>query len=91
MYRYESHKDQIMGRLKRIEGQIKGVMRMVEDGRYCPDILQQLAALDGALDEVGLLLLEDHVKGCVTDAIQENQGDDAIHELVDVIRKVVRR
>ncbi|MCY0898827.1 MAG: metal-sensitive transcriptional regulator [Firmicutes bacterium] len=90
-YRYEEDKENLMARLKRIEGQVKGIMRMVEDGRYCPDILQQVAATSGALDEVALILLRSHVTGCVKDAIEQHQGDQPIEDLMQVIRKVIRR
>lgn len=91
MYRYEEDKGSLVARLKRIEGQVKGVLRMVEDGRYCPDILQQIAALTGALDEVSLILLRSHVQGCVSDAIAENRGQESIDELMAIVRKVIRR
>jgi DNA-binding FrmR family transcriptional regulator len=91
MYLYIEQKDNLMARLKRVEGQVKGIMRMIEDGRYCPDILQQIAAMSGAMDEVALILLQSHIKGCVTDAIQTQQGEESIEELMSIIRKVVKR
>lgn len=91
MYLYEENKPALTARLKRIEGQVKGIIRMVDDGRYCPDILQQIAALNGALDEVSLVLLKAHIAGCVTDAIEHQQGDEMIEELITLIRKVIRR
>lgn len=91
MYQYEQDKENLMARLKRIEGQVKGIMRMVEEGRYCPDILQQVAAMTGAMDEVSLILLRSHVDGCVKDAIEQHQGDEAIDDLMKVVRKVIRR
>ncbi|PSR22967.1 MAG: hypothetical protein C7B45_04930 [Sulfobacillus acidophilus] len=91
MYQYEQDKERLLARLKRIDGQVKGIMRMVEDGRYCPDILQQVAATNGAMDEVALILLRSHVDGCVRDAIEHNQGDQALEDLMTVIRKVIRR
>ena len=90
-YQYEQDKEKLQARLKRIEGQVKGIMRMVEDGRYCPDILQQVAAMTAAADEVSLMLLRSHIKGCVTDAIEQRQGEESIEELIAVIRKVIRR
>ncbi len=91
VYRYEHDKERLLARLKRIDGQVKGIMRMVEEGRYCPDILQQVAATNGAMDEVALILLRSHVDGCVRDAIEQNQGDQALEDLMTVIRKVIRR
>lgn len=80
-----------MARLKRIEGQVKGIMRMVEEGRYCPDILQQTAAMTAAMDEVSLILLRSHINGCVKDAIEQHQGEEPIEDLITVVRKVIRR
>lgn len=91
MYLYEKDKDQLTARLKRIEGQVKGILRMVDDGRYCPDILQQVSATQGALDEVALILLQSHVNGCVRDAIEQHTGDQPIEDLMHVIRKAIRR
>lgn len=91
MYRYEQDKENLMARLKRIEGQVKGIMRMVDEGRYCPDILQQVAAMTGAVDEVALILLRSHVHGCVKDAVERHQGDEALDDLMKVVRQAIRR
>ena len=91
MYAYEEQREALMARFKRVEGQVKGIMKMIDDGRYCPDILQQISALTGALDEVSLILLESHLSGCVTDAIQAKNGEASIREVMHVIRKVVKR
>jgi len=90
-FQYEQDKDSLMARLKRVEGQVKGIMRMVDEGRYCPDILQQVSAMTGAMDEVSLILLRSHITGCVKDAIEHDQGDQAIDDLITVVRKVIRR
>jgi DNA-binding FrmR family transcriptional regulator len=91
MYLYEQDKENLMARLKRIEGQVRGIMRMVDEGRYCPDILQQVAAMTGAADEVALILLRSHLEGCVKEAIEQHQGDQALDDLMHVVRKVIRR
>jgi DNA-binding FrmR family transcriptional regulator len=91
VYRCDEERDVLMARMRRIEGQARGITRMLEEGRYCVDIVQQLAALSAAADEVGLRILEDHIKGCVSDAIREERGEEAIGELMDVIRKAIRR
>ncbi len=91
MYQYEHDKKSLMDRLTRVEGQIRGIMRMVDDGRYCPDILQQVSAATAAMDEVSLILLRSHINGCVTDAIEQHQGSEAIEDLISVVRKVIRR
>lgn len=90
-YRYTKDKDSLLVRMKKIEGQAKGIQRMIEDDRYCIDIVQQLTALAAAIDEVSLLILENHVEGCVTDAIRDQHGEDYIKELMGTIRKAMKR
>lgn len=83
----QPQKQKLLTRMRRIEGQIRGVANMIEEDRYCIDILTQIAALRSALDAVSLNLLEDHAKHCVRHAIQE--GDDgAIDELMMVIKRL---
>ncbi|RDE31249.1 transcriptional regulator [Parageobacillus thermoglucosidasius] len=77
----------IVRRLKRIEGQVRGVQKMVEDNRYCIDILIQISAIEAALHKVGLHLLERHVRHCVAKAIREGNGDESIQELMTVINQ----
>ena len=64
---YTATKPQLLARLKRIEGQARGVQRMVEEDRYCIDVLTQISAIQAALDKVALGLLDEHVKHCVVD------------------------
>lgn len=90
-YRYTKDKASLLARMKKIEGQARGIQRMIEDNRYCIDIVQQLTALAAAIDEVSLLILENHIEGCVTDAIREQRGEDYIRELMTTIRKAVKR
>ena len=87
-YPYHDHKDKLLKRLRRMEGQVRGVHRMIEEDRYCVDILYQLAAIKAATNKIGLELLENHTKGCVTRAVkhQEDDGDSQIDELMEVIR-----
>src|SRR6266536_6448511 len=72
---YESHKEQVQGRLRRIEGQVRGLQRMVDEDKYCIDILTQVAAATKALQAVAIGLLEDHLGHCVAEAVAE--GGDA--------------
>lgn len=81
----------LLRRLRRIEGQVRGLQRMVEEGRYCVDILVQVAAVKAALDAVGLTLLDGHIRGCVQDAIVGGRGDDAVGELMDAIARYLRQ
>lgn len=77
-------------RLNRIEGQIRGIARMVEDDRYCVDILTQVAAVQSALDALARKLLEHHLHGCVSQAIASGSGKQAIDEALAVISKFGR-
>lgn len=86
----QPHKAALLRRLNRVEGQVRGVARMVEEDRYCVDVLTQLSAARSALDAIALQLLEDHTHGCVRGAIESGRGDAAIGELMDVLRKFTR-
>lgn len=80
----------LLQRLKRIEGQVRGVQRMIEEERYCIDILQQLAAIKAATDQVGLALLENHMQGCLRKAIQNGEGHEQISEIMNAVRQFVK-
>jgi CsoR family transcriptional regulator, copper-sensing transcriptional repressor len=90
-YRYAKDQVSLIARLKKIEGQAKGIQDMVSEGRYCIDIVQQLSALSAAADEVALLVLENHIEGCVAEAIRDQRGEEQIKELMKTIRKAIRR
>ena len=83
-------KEALIKRLNRIEGQVRGVAKMITEDRYCVDILNQISALQSALDAVTMRLLENHAHGCVQNAIQSGNGDAAIAELMTVVRKFAR-
>ncbi|OJY15445.1 MAG: transcriptional regulator [Nitrosospira sp. 56-18] len=83
-------KEALIKRLNRIEGQVRGVNKMVSEDRYCVDILNQISALKSALDAVAMLLLENHTHGCLQGAIKSGKGDEAIDELMAVVRKFAR-
>ena len=88
---YAHMKDDLQKRLRRIEGQVRGIQKMVENDRYCVDILVQIAAIQSAMKQVGLVILESHTRGCVRDAIASDTGGDAkIDELMDVIRQFTK-
>ncbi|MDN7242392.1 metal-sensitive transcriptional regulator [Planococcus sp. N028] len=86
----QPNKQQLLNRLKRIEGQVRGVHQMVENDRYCVDILHQVSAIQSAMNKVSLALLEDHTHHCVSKAIKENKGEEAINELMDVMRTMTK-
>jgi len=90
-YRYAKDKLSLLTRLKKIEGQARGIQRMVEEDRYCIDIVQQLSALCAAADELSLLILQSHIEGCVADAIRGQHGEGHIKELIETIRKAIKR
>jgi DNA-binding FrmR family transcriptional regulator len=77
-------------RLNRVEGQVRGIGKMLEEDRYCVDILTQVAAVQSALDALARQLLEHHLHGCVQHAVRSGEGDRAIAEALAVIRKFGR-
>ncbi len=92
-FRHAYSRDQatLIRRLRRIEGQVRGIERMIERREYCVDILQQTAALRAAVDSVALLILEDHVQGCVKTAAEQGDADRYIEEVLDVVRRALGR
>lgn len=86
----QPHKQLLLKRLKRIEGQVRGVAQMITDDRYCVDVLTQVAAVQSALDALALQLLEDHTRGCVAGAIQSGAGDRTIDELMQAVKRFAR-
>jgi DNA-binding FrmR family transcriptional regulator len=87
---YTASKDQLLARLRRIEGQIRGVAGMVEDDRYCIDILTQISAAQAALDKVALGLLDGHAHTCVIGAAPEQQ-DERTEEMMAAVARLMRR
>jgi len=85
--RTEDEKQKVINRLKRIEGQVRGIQKMVEEDRYCVDILVQISAINAALKKVGFSLMERHTKHCVSEAIKTGEGNEAIEELIEVIKQ----
>ena len=84
-----TQKDALL-RLRRIEGQIRGLEKMVTNKRYCIDILNQVAAVRRALDGVSMVLMKKHVETCVSHAIRENRGPKLIDELIGSVSRFVR-
>ena len=89
---YTADKEALVKRLKRIEGQVRGLQRMVEDDTYCIDVITQVSATTKALQSVALLLLEDHLGHCVAHALVEGGGvaDDKIKEASDAVARLVK-
>ncbi len=88
---YSKDKAQLIRRLSRMEGQVRGISRMIEREEYCVDILQQTSALRAAVDSLSILILEDHVGGCVRTAAENGTADEYIDEVIDVVRRTLGR
>jgi len=90
-YGYVDQRDQLLRRVNRLEGQLRGVGRMIEDDRYCLDIVTQLSAVQAAARELSLQLLEGHVSHCVADAIRADEAEPKIKELMDTLGRAMGR
>ena len=89
-YGYTAEKDQLLKRMARIEGQVRGIAKMIEDDRYCIDILTQLGAVDTALEAVALKVLEDHVSHCVAGALASGDAEQANEKSRELLEAVQR-
>ncbi len=92
MVGYSSTRDDVLLRLRRIEGQVRGLQRMVDEDTWCIDVLTQISSVTKALQGVGVGLLDDHIRHCVRDAVQQgaDEGDERIEEVVTAIRRLLR-
>lgn len=88
---YTKDRRELLNRLKRIEGQARGLQRLVDQEAYCLDILQQVEAVTAAADQVAMLVLEDHIDGCLADAIASGQGEPYVDEVMQVVRRALGR
>jgi DNA-binding FrmR family transcriptional regulator len=88
---YSATKDQLLKRVRRIEGQVGGIGRMVEEDRYCIDILTQISAIQGALDKVALGLLDDHAKHCIVGGASDDTPEELTDELMAAVGRLMRR
>ena len=87
---YGEDREALQQRLRKMEGQVRGLHQMIADDRYCLDVVQQVNALTAAAREVSLLVLEDHLRAMVEDAVKEHDGEAAVREMVTVLRKALR-
>ncbi len=87
---YTATKDQLVKRLRRIEGQVGGIERMVADDRYCIDVITQISAVQAALDKVALGLLDDHARHCVVDGPAAKK-EERTEELMAAVGRLMRR
>lgn len=92
MHGYAERRDEMLTRLRRIEGQIRGLQRMITEDRYCIDVLTQISSSTRALQAVAIELLDEHVRHCVRDAIDDGgtTADEKIDEALEVIARLVR-
>lgn len=87
---YAVDKEKVLARLRRIEGQVRGLEKMIAEDRYCIDVLTQVAAVKAALEGVSVTLLEDHMQHCVADAIKAGDGTAKVREVSEAIERLVR-
>jgi DNA-binding FrmR family transcriptional regulator len=87
---YAGHKDQISKRLRRVEGQVRGIEKMIDEDRYCIDVLTQISAAQAALDKVALRLMEDHAAHCVVGGPEELK-EERTEELMGAVARLMRR
>lgn len=83
----DEDKKALLNRLSRIEGQVRGIRRMIEEEKYCIDILTQIAATRGALKNAGLKVLNRHIEGCVSEAIEKGESEKVVPELIEVVSR----
>ena len=90
MSEYENDKKNLLLRLRRIEGQVRGLQKMVDEDQYCIDILTQISSVMAATKKVGLIILDDHIHGCVKDAVKQEGGEDSIDELITALERFMK-
>jgi DNA-binding FrmR family transcriptional regulator len=88
---YTATKDQLLTRIRRIEGQVRGIAKMVEDDRYCIDVLTQISAIQAALDKVGLGLLDGHARHCMREGAQDGRADEMTTEMMAAVGRLMKR
>ena len=89
-YAKADHTQDVLTRLRKVEGQVRGLQRMVGEERYCVDVLAQISSTVNALERVGVLLLNDHIRTCVRESLADGTGDDKVEELVTAVDRFLR-
>lgn len=87
---YAKEKENLLRRLRRIEGQVKGIQRMIGEDQYCVDVLIQIAAVRAALNKVGMLIFDCHTRGCLQEALAGERQEEVLEELSQVLRKFMK-
>ena len=90
MYGYAMRKEDLGKRLRKIEGQVRGLERMVDEDQYCLDILTQVNSITAALRAVGMGLLDDHVRHCVRESLEQGSGDEKVEELISAVARFAK-
>ena len=88
---YSASKDQLRKRLRRLEGQVRGVEKMIEDDRYCIDVLTQISAIQAALDKVALGLVDEHMRHCVVGGHAKGSPEELTDEVMGAVGRLMRR
>ena len=89
---YSGGKQEILVRLRRMEGQLRGIQRMVEEDKYCVDVLNQLSSIIAATQKLAAIILQNHIRGCVRDALRRDEhSDDYVNELVTVVERFTKK
>ncbi len=93
MHGYAARSDELQARLRRIEGQVRGLQRMIDEDRYCIDVLTQISSATKALQGVATTMLDEHVRHCVRDAIDQgaDSADEKVEEALEVIHRLIKR
>ncbi|AJQ28890.1 MULTISPECIES: metal-sensitive transcriptional regulator [Pelosinus] len=86
----DKEKSELKLRLKKIAGQINGIDKMLDDGRYCVDVVQQILAARAALNKVSLIIMESHAKSCMVTAIKEDRAEQSIEELMQLLKQFTK-
>ncbi len=87
---YEVERSDLLTRLRRVEGQVRGLQGMIEEDRYCLEVVQQINAVTSGLREVALGVLESHLRASVAEAVEAHDGEAAIRETIEVLRRALR-
>ena len=87
---YEENREELLRRLRRIEGQVRGVQKMIEEDRYCVDVVHQVTAFSAAAREVAVMVVESHLRACAAEATDEARREEMIAEMSGVLSKILR-
>jgi DNA-binding FrmR family transcriptional regulator len=87
---YDKDREDILAQLKNVEGRLRSIQEMVAEDKYCVDILTELSSIIDATEKIGLLILQDHIQGCVRNALTQDGGESYVRELVDAVERFMK-